>query len=202
MLTSVETGSMESPSSRRARSSSSVSASSSTSSLKSKASQKKSSSLPPETVEYLKAWMMSPDHVAHPYPTEQEKAQIMRDTGIELKQLTNWFVNNRKRFWKPRVEARLQHPPQVQVVDVTAPSSITHPVSPAFERSTCAVVDQQSATPFFTLDITHPIPVEEESLPCQCVPVVPTVPSIPAGTASGEFTFPQDGGRCRCRRRL
>eukprot|EP00592_Proboscia_alata_P007866 CAMPEP_0194366282 /NCGR_PEP_ID=MMETSP0174-20130528/14307_1 /TAXON_ID=216777 /ORGANISM="Proboscia alata, Strain PI-D3" /LENGTH=557 /DNA_ID=CAMNT_0039141375 /DNA_START=373 /DNA_END=2046 /DNA_ORIENTATION=+ len=32
----------------------------------------------------------------------------MADTGIELKQLTNWFVNNRKRFWKPRVEARLQ----------------------------------------------------------------------------------------------
>ena len=32
----------------------------------------------------------------------------MADTGIELKQLTNWFVNNRKRYWKPRVEARLQ----------------------------------------------------------------------------------------------
>lgn len=31
----------------------------------------------------------------------------MADTGIELKQLTNWFVNNRKRFWKPRVEAKL-----------------------------------------------------------------------------------------------
>jgi hypothetical protein len=69
---------------------------------------RKSSSLPSETVEYLKAWMMSPEHVAHPYPTEQEKAQIMFDTGIELKQLTNWFVNNRKRYWKPRVEAKLQ----------------------------------------------------------------------------------------------
>eukprot|EP00548_Thalassiothrix_antarctica_P010425 CAMPEP_0194157504 /NCGR_PEP_ID=MMETSP0152-20130528/72283_1 /TAXON_ID=1049557 /ORGANISM="Thalassiothrix antarctica, Strain L6-D1" /LENGTH=99 /DNA_ID=CAMNT_0038865947 /DNA_START=35 /DNA_END=331 /DNA_ORIENTATION=+ len=57
---------------------------------------RKSSSLPAETVEYLKAWMMSPEHVAHPYPTEQEKSQIMADTGIELKQLTNWFVNNRK----------------------------------------------------------------------------------------------------------
>jgi len=51
--------------------------------------------------------MMSPEHVAHPYPTEQEKAQIMADTGIELKQLTNWFVNNRKRYWKPRVESKL-----------------------------------------------------------------------------------------------
>ena len=69
---------------------------------------RKSASLPSETVEYLKAWMMSPEHIAHPYPTEKEKSQIMKDTGIELKQLTNWFVNNRKRYWKPRVEARLQ----------------------------------------------------------------------------------------------
>lgn len=68
---------------------------------------KKSPSIPQETVEYLKAWMMSPEHIAHPYPTEQEKAEIMAETGIELKQLTNWFVNNRKRFWKPRVEAKL-----------------------------------------------------------------------------------------------
>jgi hypothetical protein len=70
-------------------------------------SAKKPASLPQETVDYLKAWMMSPEHIAHPYPTEQEKAQIMAETGIELKQLTNWFVNNRKRYWKPRVEAKL-----------------------------------------------------------------------------------------------
>jgi hypothetical protein len=70
--------------------------------------KKKSATLPPETVEYLKDWMMSPEHIAHPYPTETEKREIMEATGIELKQLTNWFVNNRKRYWKPRVEARLK----------------------------------------------------------------------------------------------
>lgn len=79
-----------------------------TASTASSPKKRKSTSLPVETVEYLKAWMMSPEHVAHPYPTEQEKAKIMADTGIELKQLTNWFVNNRKRFWKPRVEGKLQ----------------------------------------------------------------------------------------------
>lgn len=70
--------------------------------------KRKASSLPNETVEYLKAWIMSPEHIAHPYPTEAEKAKIMEDTGIEMKQLTNWFVNNRKRYWKPRVEARMR----------------------------------------------------------------------------------------------
>ena len=43
---------------------------------------KKSTALSPETVEYLKAWMMSPEHVAHPYPAKQEKADIMAETGI------------------------------------------------------------------------------------------------------------------------
>ncbi|GKY98834.1 hypothetical protein MPSEU_000839400 [Mayamaea pseudoterrestris] len=69
--------------------------------------KRKTTCLPHETVEYLKAWMMSPAHIAHPYPTEQEKVEIMTDTGIKLKQLTNWFVNNRKRFWKPQVEAQM-----------------------------------------------------------------------------------------------
>lgn len=32
----------------------------------------------------------------------------MADTGIELKRLNNWFVNNRIRYWKPRVEALMK----------------------------------------------------------------------------------------------
>jgi hypothetical protein len=65
---------------------------------------KKKTALSAHMVEYLKNWMMSPEHVDHPYPTEDEKLRIMSETGIVLKQLTNWFVNNRKRFWKPKVE--------------------------------------------------------------------------------------------------
>eukprot|EP01082_Thalassiosira_pseudonana_P015447 g13700.t1 g13700 contig9:228414-229317(+) len=42
----------------------------------------KSASLPQETVAYLKAWMMSPEHISRPYPTKQEKAEIMAETGI------------------------------------------------------------------------------------------------------------------------
>lgn len=61
-------------------------------------------SLSPETIEYLRAWMMSPEHINHPYPTDEEKAKIMEDTGITSKQLTCWFSNNRKRFWKPKME--------------------------------------------------------------------------------------------------
>lgn len=93
--------------------------------------KRKSASLPSETVEYLKAWMMSPEHIAHPYPTEQEKVEIMKDTKIELKQLTNWFVNNRKRYWKPRVEARLQQQAQAAQAAVQAHAAAVAAVSAA-----------------------------------------------------------------------
>ncbi|KAG7363112.1 homeobox KN domain containing protein [Nitzschia inconspicua] len=81
---------------------------------------RRNASLPPEAVAYLKSWILSPEHIAHPYPTDQEKAQIMKDTGITLKQLTNWMVNNRKRLWKPRIEARLQQQAQAAVAAVAA----------------------------------------------------------------------------------
>ncbi|KAL7544790.1 hypothetical protein ACHAWF_008150 [Thalassiosira exigua] len=68
------------------------------------AGTRKKNALSTSAVEYLKEWMMHPDHIEHPYPTEDEKRRILRETGIELKQLTNWFVNNRKRYWKPKVE--------------------------------------------------------------------------------------------------
>ena len=51
--------------------------------------------LDPNVVEYLKAWMLHPDHIDNPYPTEEEKAQIISATGIEKKQLVCWFSNNR-----------------------------------------------------------------------------------------------------------
>ena len=68
--------------------------------------------VPPETIEYLKAWMKSPEHVDNPYPTTEEKRRIVADTGINIKQLSNWFANNRRRFWKPRVKGAVSAGPE------------------------------------------------------------------------------------------
>jgi hypothetical protein len=119
-------------------------------------SKAKSASLPSVTVEYLKAWMMSAEHIAHPYPTEQEKVEIMNDTGIELKQLTNWFVNNRKRYWKPRVEARLQQQAQ-QAAQATTVQQVSVSVNTcAGAGSTTSTVggQQQQATATTTTTTT------------------------------------------------
>ncbi|RLN58295.1 hypothetical protein BBP00_00007070 [Phytophthora kernoviae] len=57
--------------------------------------------LHPEAKNVLKAWMFSPEHFAHPYPSEEEKEELANEAGIEVKQLSNWFTNARKRLWQP-----------------------------------------------------------------------------------------------------
>ena len=64
-------------------------------------------SLPEGAVAILKAWMLSPEHFAHPYPTPQEQIVLMHKTGIDKKQLKNWFTNARRRLWKPMLKQRL-----------------------------------------------------------------------------------------------
>lgn len=69
---------------------------------------KKKNMLADNVKEYLKEWMMHPDHCEHPYPTPAEKATIMADTGMSFTELNNWFVNNRKRFWKNEVKPKIE----------------------------------------------------------------------------------------------
>ncbi len=57
--------------------------------------------LPEHAVHVLKSWMLSPEHVDYPYPTDTEKAELMAEAGITMKQLGVWFTNARKRIWLP-----------------------------------------------------------------------------------------------------
>ncbi|KAI4301702.1 hypothetical protein L6164_034953 [Bauhinia variegata] len=40
-------------------------------------------------------------HYRWPYPTEEEKRKLSEITGLDQKQINNWFINQRKRHWKP-----------------------------------------------------------------------------------------------------
>jgi hypothetical protein len=52
-----------------------------------------------EAVKILKQWFSS--HTSKPYPTEEEKEQLAEQSGITVHQVTNWFINMRKRNWDP-----------------------------------------------------------------------------------------------------
>jgi hypothetical protein len=64
--------------------------------------------LPAGAVATLKAWLLSPEHFTHPYPTPQDQAMLMQKTGIDKKQLKNWFTNARRRIWKPMLKKQLE----------------------------------------------------------------------------------------------
>ncbi|KAK7337686.1 hypothetical protein VNO77_18271 [Canavalia gladiata] len=46
-------------------------------------------------------------HHKWPYPTEEEKVKLSEITGLDQKQINNWFINQRKRHWKPTEDMRL-----------------------------------------------------------------------------------------------
>lgn len=59
--------------------------------------KRRAGKLPGDTASILKAWWQS--HSKWPYPTEEDKARLVQETGLQLKQINNWFINQRKRNW-------------------------------------------------------------------------------------------------------
>lgn len=55
----------------------------------------------PGDVTILKKWWNA--HSKWPYPTEEEKKRMVQETGLEMRQINNWFINHRKRNWSDRV---------------------------------------------------------------------------------------------------
>ena len=74
----------------------------------SKGRSKSRRELPAGAVATLKAWLLSPEHFTHPYPTPQDQAMLMQKTGIDKKQLKNWFTNARRRIWKPMLKKQIE----------------------------------------------------------------------------------------------
>ncbi|KAK2660055.1 hypothetical protein Ddye_006588 [Dipteronia dyeriana] len=70
------------------------------SSLKQELSKKKKKGkLPKEARQKLLNWWEL--HYKWPYPSETEKLALAESTGLDQKQINNWFINQRKRHWKP-----------------------------------------------------------------------------------------------------
>ncbi|CAA0842265.1 Homeobox protein knotted-1-like 7 [Striga hermonthica] len=59
--------------------------------------KRRAGKLPGDTTSVLKNWWQQ--HSKWPYPTEEDKAKLVEQTGLQLKQINNWFINQRKRNW-------------------------------------------------------------------------------------------------------
>ncbi|KAL2325591.1 hypothetical protein Fmac_024649 [Flemingia macrophylla] len=66
--------------------------------------KRKKGTLPKDARMILMDWWNT--HYRWPYPTEEEKVQLSELTGLDQKQINNWFINQRKRHWKPSKDMR------------------------------------------------------------------------------------------------
>ncbi|PWN23878.1 hypothetical protein BCV69DRAFT_296187 [Microstroma glucosiphilum] len=57
--------------------------------------------LPKDVTERLKTWLM--EHASHPYPNEDEKRRLCMQTGLSISQVSNWFINARRRILAPQM---------------------------------------------------------------------------------------------------
>ena len=58
-------------------------------------SKRRRGNLPKQVTDTLRKWFN--EHVAHPYPTEDEKMMLMNATNLNMSQISNWFINARRR---------------------------------------------------------------------------------------------------------
>ena len=106
--------------------------------------KKASKSLPEGAVATLKAWMLSPEHIVHPYPTPQDQAMLMQKTGIDKDQLRNWFTNARRRIWKPMLKKQLE---EGKLATVAGVGVVTIPAAAAAAAATAAALAQPPHPP-------------------------------------------------------
>ncbi|KAL6012818.1 hypothetical protein ACLOJK_003307 [Asimina triloba] len=76
--------------------------------------KKKKGKLPKDARQKLLNWWEL--HYKWPYPSETEKVALAESTGLDQKQINNWFINQRKRHWKPSEDMQFVvmdglHPP-------------------------------------------------------------------------------------------
>lgn len=63
--------------------------------LQPKSKKKKRMNLPKKSTSILISWLS--DNLDHPYPNNKEKMDLIRKTGLNAQQLSNWFINARRR---------------------------------------------------------------------------------------------------------
>ncbi|KAI9809980.1 MAG: hypothetical protein M1827_006747 [Pycnora praestabilis] len=58
-------------------------------------SKRRRGNLPKPVTDFLRSWFRA--HLSHPYPSEEEKQYLMSRTHLSISQISNWFINARRR---------------------------------------------------------------------------------------------------------
>jgi hypothetical protein len=58
--------------------------------------------LPKPVISLLRTWLIN--NKRHPYPSEEVKRHLARQTGLTKSQISNWFINARRRILKEMID--------------------------------------------------------------------------------------------------
>lgn len=70
--------------------------------------------LPKAVTAILRDWLSR--HKKHPYPTEEEKASLATETNLNLNQISNWFINARRRILQPMLEQEEEEKNELDII--------------------------------------------------------------------------------------
>jgi hypothetical protein len=71
-------------------------------------SKKRRGNLPKAATNLLKKWVF--ENLFHPYPSEEAKKQLADQCGLNVQQISNWFINARRRIVQPMLESICHKP--------------------------------------------------------------------------------------------
>lgn len=107
---------------------------------------RKSRRLPPPSVRSLRSWLY--EHRAYPYPTEQEREELEKQTGLDKRQILNWFTNARRR--------KLSGPEPVTDHSLLSPLERWQHSPPESEAAaTSAIIRAAECTPYPEIETFH-----------------------------------------------
>ncbi|CDH51629.1 hypothetical protein RO3G_07216 [Lichtheimia corymbifera JMRC:FSU:9682] len=94
--------------------------------------KKRRGNLPKPVTAILRDWLAK--HKKHPYPTEDEKVALAQQTNLTINQISNWFINARRRILQPMLqkehEERMMYPTLSMHRDVSHDDDVVDMSSP------------------------------------------------------------------------
>ncbi|CAO3641283.1 unnamed protein product [Mucor hiemalis] len=117
--------------------------------------RKRRGNLPKSVTAVLKQWLI--DHCRNPYPTETEKTGLKDKTGLTLNQISNWFINARRRLLPQILDSmHPHHTEQQHILDDPIPANMNHNLK---KRKRSRIFYEQDVDDMMSLEQTTPTTV-------------------------------------------
>lgn len=102
--------------------------------------------LPLETKQILKDWMYNHRHYC--YPTNEEKAQLASQTNLSVQQVSNWFVNARRRILPEILKGEGKNPKNYTITRKSRQAK--YDASPEGTDSCAPIVEEETGPSLIT----------------------------------------------------